>query len=180
MRADLARAQRKFKEAVEHYQEAVKAAEEVVTTIQTVHEAGQATLGEVLEATAQRSRAKVLLSEAQEGTDSIARAEGSESEREQESTTDGMGEMGVKVVDTDGQPLQGAKVYRNHAYFEVDGERSQFENETYYTDASGETVIPLTGKTRILRLCAAPGPCSAVCQLGERLPSGWQQHSSGV
>ncbi len=66
VRAELATAMGKQAQAVEHYDEAIKAAEEIVKAQQRGYDNGTVTLVTVLEASALRAKAKLALSEAQQ------------------------------------------------------------------------------------------------------------------
>ncbi len=60
--------------------------------------------------------------------------------------------MTIRVVDPDGQPIEGAVVFRNYVHMPEGAEQRKIENETYRTDAEGNTRVKLPGRNIDLRL----------------------------
>ncbi len=60
----------------------------------------------------------------------------------------------IRVLDPDGKPLKGIKVFRNHVYEREGAERPQIENKDYWTDAQGKALVALSGKSVDLRIWA--------------------------
>jgi hypothetical protein len=58
----------------------------------------------------------------------------------------------IRVVDPDGRPIKGVKVFRNHVFNPGGEERPKIENKDYRTNAKGEAVVALSGKSVDLRL----------------------------
>ena len=63
--------------------------------------------------------------------------------------------IAIRVLDADGEPLQGAEVFRNHVYERAGVERPRIENKVYLTDAGGMAVVSLSGTSVDLRLWAS-------------------------
>ena len=59
-------------------------------------------------------------------------------------------EMLIKVVDTDGQPISGAKVFHNYSFKNSDGKGVTAKD--YFTNSEGEALLPLPGESVELRL----------------------------
>ncbi len=65
----------------------------------------------------------------------------------------------VRVVDADGKPIQGARVFRNHVFKPTGANQVpagarlvQIENKDYLTDAGGNAAVDLSGTSVDLRL----------------------------
>lgn len=58
----------------------------------------------------------------------------------------------VHVVDSDGKPIEGAHVFRNHVYKPDGAGKLEIENMDYLTTANGKAVINLSGTSVDLRL----------------------------
>ena len=61
----------------------------------------------------------------------------------------------IRVVDPDGQPIGGAKVFRNHVYKREGETRPKIENKFYWTNSKGEAAVALSGQSVDLRIWAA-------------------------
>jgi beta-lactamase regulating signal transducer with metallopeptidase domain/uncharacterized protein YjbI with pentapeptide repeats len=140
-RADLAQAEGKLNDRVKQLSIALVAAEELVEAQETRYASANVTLDAVLAAKQERARIKILLAEARESADKTAEVEGADQTKVVQPK-----EMRVKVVDTDGKPLEGAWVFRNLTFNDAEAKRSRIKNETYYTDKNGETTIKLEGE----------------------------------
>jgi beta-lactamase regulating signal transducer with metallopeptidase domain/uncharacterized protein YjbI with pentapeptide repeats len=140
-RAELAEAQNENNERIKQLSIALAAAEELVADHAALHAAGRVTLDVVLAAKQERARIKILLAEAREAAGKAAEVDGADQPKVIQPK-----EMQIKVVDTDGQPLSGAWVFRNLAFNDSEAKRSRIKNETYYTDKNGEATIKLEGE----------------------------------
>jgi beta-lactamase regulating signal transducer with metallopeptidase domain len=140
-RADLAQARGEVDERIKQLSIALAAAEELVADHAALHAAGRVTLDVVLAAKQERARIKILLAEAREAAGKAAEVDGADRPKVIQPK-----EMLVKVVDTDGKPLEGAWVFRNLTFNDAEAKRSRIKNETYYTDKNGETTIRFEGE----------------------------------
>ncbi len=62
--------------------------------------------------------------------------------------------MKIRVLDPDGEPIQGVRLFRNHVYKIKDDGRPIIENDEYFTDAHGKATIAFSGISLDLRLWA--------------------------
>ncbi|MCA9015284.1 MAG: hypothetical protein KDA77_08115 [Planctomycetaceae bacterium] len=58
----------------------------------------------------------------------------------------------VHVLDSDNQPIAGARIFQNHCFFPAGSERAKLENHTFTTDVRGIAVLTVKGKNEDLRL----------------------------
>ena len=87
----------------------------------------------------------------------------------------------IHVVDEDGKPVQGAHVFRNHAYTPNDGGRPSIENKDYRTGADGKAVVDLSGASVDLRLWVTKAdfvPLFAIWAKALRIR--WRPDSGGI
>lgn len=140
-RADLAEAKKDFTQRLKQLDIAFTAAEDAVKALEHKYAAGEATLGELSEARAERARVKMRRADIR--NDVVREVEPKENKLSHDSQPEG---MLVKVVDSDGKPLEGAWIYRNLTFNDPKAKRSRIENETYYTDKNGEATITFEGE----------------------------------
>lgn len=60
----------------------------------------------------------------------------------------------IRVVDPEGKPLKGVKIFRNHVYQPDGEERPRIENKEFRTDSAGTAVVSLSGTSVDLRIWA--------------------------
>jgi beta-lactamase regulating signal transducer with metallopeptidase domain/uncharacterized protein YjbI with pentapeptide repeats len=140
-RADLAELEKDSPQRGEQLDIAYKAAEEAVEALEHKYAAGRATIGELSAARADRARIKMKRADIK--NDVISEVESDENKQARAGKPEG---MLVKIADVEGNPLEGAWVFRNLTFNDPEAKRSRIKNETYYTDKNGEAIIKFEGE----------------------------------